>query len=658
MKQIRSPFKFLDAFTLADRREFFGRDTEIEQLYDLVFKTPLLLIYGASGTGKTSLIQCGLASKFDGTDWLPLWIRRDVDINRAMQLAINRVLPHKETNENTPNTEGSIPDNIQRLYQHYLRPVFLIFDQFEELFIFGTQEERQLFVEQIKSLLDKELPCTILIVIREEYLGHLYPFEKEIPELFDFRLRVEPMDAVHVKEVLDNSFQTFNIAVEPPKEDRYAQIIDNVSRAKSGIELPYLQVYLDMLYREDFERTYPNADNAQTQLETTQGWRPLEFTQAEITEFGTIDNVLDKFIDEQQMRIQEQIQQRAPSLRTDTVRQILDAFVSYEGTKRPIPYTRDQERVVLAQTERDFFPQIDDNLLDFCLKAMESARLIRLNDTHTELAHDSLAALIDKRRTDEQRLRNDIKRQIKSMHQNFSRTSEYLTQKQINVFEDVLDDLNLEGELMRFFEESKGVRGNETAVELERERVRNVELEKAIKETKYMKFKVEGTNKELERRIQEARMMRLEAEKARDEAQKQKHFAQRARYEAEKSATIAKDFALKTDSARIRAITFAAIASLGFIIAIWFYFDSRKQRNMAIEEKNKAEKSLKDMLKAQQDKEMVEFKIVLNKIKQVLQGGNCPTPEQLQKMKEMKIKYLTDADLQGQINGIPLGNCR
>ena len=58
------PFKFLDAYSQADHDFFFGREEEVAALYEMVFQTDILLVYGASGTGKTSLIQCGLANKF------------------------------------------------------------------------------------------------------------------------------------------------------------------------------------------------------------------------------------------------------------------------------------------------------------------------------------------------------------------------------------------------------------------------------------------------------------------------------------------------------------------------------------------------------------------------------------------------------------------
>ena len=73
---MRSPFKFLDSYTKEDHDIFFGRDKETEELYTTVFESKILLVYGVSGTGKTSLVNCGLANKFNDSDWLPISIRR------------------------------------------------------------------------------------------------------------------------------------------------------------------------------------------------------------------------------------------------------------------------------------------------------------------------------------------------------------------------------------------------------------------------------------------------------------------------------------------------------------------------------------------------------------------------------------------------------
>ena len=86
----KSPFKFLDSYAKEDADVFFGRDVEIEEIYTKIFQSKLLLIFGASGTGKSSLINCGLANKFQDTDWLPVNIRRGMNINQSFTMQLER----------------------------------------------------------------------------------------------------------------------------------------------------------------------------------------------------------------------------------------------------------------------------------------------------------------------------------------------------------------------------------------------------------------------------------------------------------------------------------------------------------------------------------------------------------------------------------------
>ncbi|MEO6037929.1 MAG: ATP-binding protein, partial [Saprospiraceae bacterium] len=176
-----SPFKLLDAYTAADRDQFFGREEEEAALYDMVAKNRLILIYGQSGTGKTSLVQCGLAAHFDVTDWYPLNIRRQVDLNDTL---------YRRLVQASGVAAGqAVVAMLDMLYATYLRPAYLIFDQLEELFILGTVAEQEAFAETIRSILQSTVPCRLLFVIREEYLACLYAFERTVPTLFDRRLR-------------------------------------------------------------------------------------------------------------------------------------------------------------------------------------------------------------------------------------------------------------------------------------------------------------------------------------------------------------------------------------------------------------------------------------------------------------------------------------
>ncbi len=239
----QSPFKFLDPYTLQDREIFFGREEEIQRLYEMVFETNLLLVYGPSGSGKTSLIQCGLASKFKSTDWFDLFVRRRGNINHSLHRELAR-------NAKTSFPEGATTiQKIESLFLDYFKPVYLIFDQFEELYILGSQQERNTFIKDIATLAESDLNCKIIMVMREEFIAQLYDFEKAVPRLFEKRLRVEPMSFQNVRTVIEGTLEQFNIKLDDP-EERIQDIIDRISDRKSGVQLSYLQVYLDRLYRE------------------------------------------------------------------------------------------------------------------------------------------------------------------------------------------------------------------------------------------------------------------------------------------------------------------------------------------------------------------------------------------------------------------------
>ncbi len=237
-----SPFKFLDPYTVDDRAFFFGREKEIDKLYNMVFSTNLLLIYGPSGAGKTSLIQCGLASRFQDTDWHDIHVRWRGDINKSMRTVLKKHAVAEVADDASPVAM------IQSIYLDHFKPLFLVFDQFEELYILGNEEERTLFINTISELLKLDIPLKIIFSMREEYIARLYDFEQKVPTLFENRFRIDPMDRETVASVIRGLAGHFNIVLED-EEVTINKITDNISSA-GHIQLSYLQVYLDYLYTE------------------------------------------------------------------------------------------------------------------------------------------------------------------------------------------------------------------------------------------------------------------------------------------------------------------------------------------------------------------------------------------------------------------------
>ncbi|MCK5058219.1 MAG: ATP-binding protein, partial [Candidatus Aminicenantes bacterium] len=363
-----SPFKFLNAYEKKDKDIFFGRDKEIKLLYDTTFKANLILVYGQSGTGKTSLIQCGLANHFRKTDWFEIFIRRQSNINTSLQREIKKKAA-------TPIEEGAtIVESLKSLYLDFLRPVYLIFDQFEELITLGSKSEQQAFFNTVAEVLKSGVSCKILIVMREEYIAYLYDFEQIVPQLFDNRIRIEPMHTANVDEVIRGSCKKFEIEIVNPDET-VQEIIENNKNTKGEIQLPFLQVYLDRLYRY-------------AAWESGEG-KPVKFTLDLVKKIGKMSDVMTSFLYEQTGQITKNLRERYRGSSPEAVWQILNELVTIEGTNIPM-----QKESLISKLS------LPKNVLNFCLTELEKARILHTTEKDTfEIAHDTLARRIGERRS-------------------------------------------------------------------------------------------------------------------------------------------------------------------------------------------------------------------------------------------------------------------
>ncbi len=467
---IRSPFKFLDPFGPNDSKVFFGRTAEIDELYALVFRTPLLLVYGLTGTGKTSLIDCGLRNRFDGTDWLPFYVRRKDNINEALREMLRNTLPDDKPRD--------LAETVSYLYRYFLRPVYLIFDQFEEIFILGTREEQEEFKQNLKKLLEANLTCKIILIMREEYIGWLYDFEREIPAIFDFRLRVETMKRKNVEDVIEKSCAAFNIALEAP-EDNIRQIYDNVSEGKAVVQLPYLQVYLDTLYRTDVQRTYP----AGTPHTDEQPYPSLTFTGKEIAECGHISGVLEGFLREKVSELQQSMVQKFPGLPADAVKTVLNSFVTPHGTKKPMPYELAGDRIRLLFPP-DILRDFDAAFIHDTVRALEQNRVLRDSGETFELAHDTLAHKIFENRSEEEKRREEVQARLLAAFREYQESGTHLNAVQIARLEEWLPLLRLSPAEADFVADSR------VAVEAQRNRERD-----EAKKERRLRLDAEGAKK-------------------------------------------------------------------------------------------------------------------------------------------------------------------
>lgn len=424
--QKRYPFKFLDAYTLSDSAFYFGRDEEIAAMYEMIFQTDLLLVYGGSGTGKTSLIQCGLAARFQTHEWLSLFVRRGNDINKSLDKELLKArgddfdwLEQDLTQDaaSIPNKTSPLARQFKTIYLNNFKPIYLIFDQFEELYILGSKDEQNAFFETIKEILRLEQPIKIIISIREEYLGYLYEFERKVPQLLRKKLRVEPMNFDKVKEVITRVGKNPESLVSL-KEGEEEQIAAGVFAKIKGkerrvsIELPYLQVFLDKLYLTC------TGDESRTS--------EARFSLATLETIGDIGDVLRDLLDDQVQKTAEIL-----DLNTEFIWKVLSPFVTLDGTKEPLSHEMLCSRL----------PAADPDIIKQILLTFVNRRILRYSENEQlyEIAHDSLAKQIHAKRSDEEIALLEVQRLVKSQALIKEDSREYFTERQLQLIEPFLD---------------------------------------------------------------------------------------------------------------------------------------------------------------------------------------------------------------------------
>jgi len=256
-----------------DQQIFFGRDADIDRLFERVLVTRLLVLFGKSGLGKTSLLMAGLFPRFNKKPLLPVPIR----LNRPgtpteIVLAAVAEASARQGAELNIGDAGGIWELLRTSLiwkGDLLATPVLVFDQFEEIFTLHDAEFRIALAAELGALAsgtpperlrasarhsaepgarlgEKAPEVKILLSLREEYLGTLQELSSAIPGLFQERIRLEPLGEKEAREAIcrpaefveepgDNPFNTPRFKYENDALDEMLAYL----RGKSHIIEPF-----------------------------------------------------------------------------------------------------------------------------------------------------------------------------------------------------------------------------------------------------------------------------------------------------------------------------------------------------------------------------------------------------------------------------------
>jgi serine phosphatase RsbU (regulator of sigma subunit) len=408
-----SPYKFLDSYSIEDKDIFFGREKEVEELYRKYNSSNLLLVYGQSGTGKSSLINCGLLERIPPQDIYPIFIRCGKKPIENLTLELKK---HSHSKDDDINLM------IDEIYSRKFKPITLFIDQFEELFIFSSIYERRIFQDQLKKVLEINKRTNIVIILREEYYACLSEFEKRIPQIFNNRIRIEKMDRLQVKSVIENPLKICGIGFMDGISE---SIIGILNKQSHEIELTYLQIVLDKLVKD---AVLENPENPCIRKEY-------------LFKINDVGNILNDFLDEQINILSD----------SHSAEILLKAMVSSEGTKEPLNI--EEISVRIKETGVEF----TDETIHGILQHFINLRIIKDRDEkgQYELKHDSLAKGIFQRMSLYEKDFIEAKKLVTSRYDDFLKRQSLLDEKSLAFISSYEKRLVLSEEIKDFIKRSK-----------------------------------------------------------------------------------------------------------------------------------------------------------------------------------------------------------
>jgi hypothetical protein len=193
-----NPFPGLRPFTQEEDYLFFGREEQTLELLERLASNRFLAVVGTSGSGKSSLVRCGLLSQLLGGNMLVAGASWEVAVTHPggnpLALLTDAFLDAGLSNREEEHARENLLATLSRSHFGLVEAVkqaglgagtnfLLVVDQFEEIFRFHEagqmqQEAANEFVSLLlEAVTQKEVPIYVVLTMRSDFIGECGQFE-------------------------------------------------------------------------------------------------------------------------------------------------------------------------------------------------------------------------------------------------------------------------------------------------------------------------------------------------------------------------------------------------------------------------------------------------------------------------------------------------
>jgi len=219
-----NPFPGLRPFKTSEAHLFFGRRRQADEIYQTLLANRFCAVTGASGSGKSSLIYCGIITALENNDasrsdnWKILISRPG---NSPVVNLLNKL---KGVSGKDVSFDVSRPPDITRLFKDSFpdnNKILIIIDQFEEVFRYSDKEQQseinsaflytQLLTELVKQ---NEIPIYLIITMRSDFIGECSKFLELTSLINSSNYLVPRMTRDDFREVIEGPVKVAGAKIE------------------------------------------------------------------------------------------------------------------------------------------------------------------------------------------------------------------------------------------------------------------------------------------------------------------------------------------------------------------------------------------------------------------------------------------------------------
>ncbi len=383
-----NPFPGLRPFTPEENELFFGREKESDEVFTKLLKNRFITVTGTSGSGKSSLVYCGIMPRIkemgrkESSAWRIIIFRPGNDPFESLAHAIHENIAETGLKEVPLETLLSDlhreSDGISvTLKKHIIRgyeKVLLVVDQFEELFRYRTSDtggtygtETGEFVENLVNAVSlSDSRVFTIVTMRADFMGECAYYQG-----------------------LTQLINTSNFLMPRMDRDNYRQVIEGpVKYAGASIDKSFVETILDDL--DEHSDQLPVLQHAL--MRTWNHWqelkdpeRPLGYTDYDSV--GTMRNAMARHADE----AYGELDNRGREICRRMFRAITDKGTDNRGIRRPTVFSTLRSIIDCSSAElTDVIEKFRQPLRSFITPRYG----IPLNeDSVIDLSHESLIRL-------------------------------------------------------------------------------------------------------------------------------------------------------------------------------------------------------------------------------------------------------------------------